>query len=131
MAVSRRAVVALALAGVASTRTATLSAFPKYCAKEMDATSIPPLNDSVAASFGGQVSLADVEILQVGGGCFYSVGVFRQVLCISNAGLPWCIELNAGELVPIIDECRCRCRTSLHSYSACKPRTLGSKSVLE
>lgn len=54
------------LVGAASTHAATLPAFPRYCAKDMDETSIPPLNDSVAQSFGGEVSLADVELLQVG-----------------------------------------------------------------
>lgn len=66
MAVSSRGVVALVLAGAASAHAATLSAFPKYCSKEMDSASIPPLNDSVVSSFGGDVSLADVELLQVG-----------------------------------------------------------------
>eukprot|EP00903_Cladosiphon_okamuranus_P013039 g12166.t1 len=65
MAVSRRVNLSLVLAGMVSTRAVTLSAFPKYCSKEMEATSIPPLNDSVAASFGGQVSITDVELLQV------------------------------------------------------------------
>ena len=65
MAVSRGAITLL-LAGAVLTHAATLSAFPRYCAKDMEATSIPPLNDSVTASFGGDVSLADVELLQVG-----------------------------------------------------------------
>lgn len=68
MAVSRRGVVALLLTGAISARAAVLSAFPGYCAKDMNVTSVPPLNGSVVQSFGGEVSLADVEILQVGVG---------------------------------------------------------------
>lgn len=44
---------------------AVLSSYPGYCAKDMDLNSIPSLDDSVQASFGGGVSLDDVELLQV------------------------------------------------------------------
>lgn len=44
---------------------AVLSSYPGYCAKDMDLNSIPSLDDSVQASFGGGVSLAGVELLQV------------------------------------------------------------------
>eukprot|EP00752_Nemacystus_decipiens_P007485 g6687.t1 len=65
MVVLSRPMVALLLAGAVSAHAATLSAFPKYCAKDMEANAIPPLNDSVTLSFGDNVSLADVELLQV------------------------------------------------------------------
>lgn len=44
---------------------AVLSSYPEYCGKDMDLNSIPSLDDSVQASFGGGVSLDDVELLQV------------------------------------------------------------------
>lgn len=63
---ARRGVTAVLLVCGASTHAATLTSVPWYCAKDMDTTSIPSLNDSVTQSFGGGVSLADVELLQVG-----------------------------------------------------------------
>lgn len=72
MAISRRCVVVLLWVSSMPTHAGTLSAFPRYCAKDMDANAIPRLNDSIARSFGGEVSLADVELLQVGGCSFAS-----------------------------------------------------------
>lgn len=75
MVLSRRAAVLALLAGTVSTRwrsesgnsvdAAVLSSYPAYCSKDMEAYAIPSLEDSVQSSFDGEVSLADVELLQV------------------------------------------------------------------
>lgn len=74
MALSRRATVLALLAGTVSNRwrhgeisadAAALVSYPSYCSKDMEAYAIPPLEDSLESSFGGEVSLEDVELLQV------------------------------------------------------------------
>ncbi|CAM9185661.1 unnamed protein product [Phaeothamnion confervicola] len=40
-------------------------AYPKYCTKDSDAMTIPPLQASLAVSFGGAVRVSDVEMVQV------------------------------------------------------------------
>lgn len=76
MDVSRRVMLLLLLVGTVSTQwrhsssgtladAAVLSSYPTYCAKDMDVNSVPSLADSVKQSFGDNVSLADVELLQV------------------------------------------------------------------
>lgn len=40
------------------------TSLPPYCAKNMSFTAIPSLADSVNSSFGGSISIEDVELLQ-------------------------------------------------------------------
>lgn len=84
-AFSRRGSIVLLLAGTVSTQwrhsggladAVRLSYSPPYCAKQMDVNSIPPLDHSVKQSFGDDITIGDVELMQVRACCSRSGAFF-------------------------------------------------------
>ncbi|CAM9356698.1 unnamed protein product [Pylaiella littoralis] len=77
---------------------AVLQSYPTYCAKDMDVNAIPPLEDSVKQSFGGDVSLGNVELLQVHAMIRHGArGPYTQPRCWEGYDMQW--DCNVTEVV--------------------------------